>query len=190
MGTPRSDEDLVRGFKQGDLDAFTELVRKHHRPLVNFFYRLVWDRHKSEDLAQEIFVRLYKAMDHYDPRAKFTTYLYRMARNLWIDTVRALAVRPKVVSLDRPVSPGSESDTRDLVPVATPDPGDAISRIEEVEEVRRAVMALPEEYRLVVLLAEFQQMGYAEIGEVLEIPVGTVKSRMHHALEKLKELVK
>lgn len=186
----RTDEDLVRGFKEGDLDAFTEIVRRHQRPLVNFFYRQVWDRHKAEDLAQEIFLRLYRAMERYDPRAKFTTFLYRMARNLWIDSVRANASRPKVSSLERPVGGGSETETGSFLPVAVPEPGDAISHIEEMEEVRRAVMTLPEEYRVVILLAEFQQMRYEEIGEVLGIPVGTVKSRMHHAVERLKELLK
>jgi len=190
MGHQRSDEDLIRGFKEGDLDAFTELVRRHHRPLMNFFYRLVWDRHRAEDMAQEIFLRLYRAMERYDPRAKFTTFLYRMARNLWIDRVRSVASRPKVASLDRPISGGSETNAGELIPVREPEPGDAISRVEEVEEVRRAVMSLPEEYRMVVLLAEFQQMRYEDIGETLDIPVGTVKSRMHHAIERLRELMK
>jgi RNA polymerase sigma-70 factor (ECF subfamily) len=190
MGQIRSDEELVRGFKEGDLDAFTELVRRHHRSLVNFFYRQQWDRHKAEDLAQEVFLRLYKALPSYEPTARFTTYLYRMARNLWIDTVRAASVRPKVVSLERPLSATSDTEAGELMPVVAPEPGDAVSQIEAVEEVRRAVMALPDEYRVVVLLAEFHQMRYEEIAVVLDIPVGTVKSRMHHAIGKLKELVR
>jgi RNA polymerase sigma-70 factor (ECF subfamily) len=190
MVLQRSDEDLVRGVKEGDLDAFTELVRRHHGSLINFFYRLVWDRHKAEDMAQEVFLRLHRAVETYEPRARFRTFLFRMARNLWIDGVRAGASRPRVASLDRPAGAAAETDLRDLWPAAAPGPADAISRIEEVEAVRRAVMTLPEEYRLVVLLAEFHQMKYAQIAEVLEIPVGTVKSRMHEAVEKLKELLR
>lgn len=141
-------------------------------------------------MAQEIFLRLHRALDRYDPRAKFTTYLYKMARNLWIDWVRSVASRPRVSSLERPVGGGSESEVGGFLPVNAPEPGDAISHVEEVESVRRALMALPEEYRLVVLLAEFHQMPYKEISRVLEIPVGTVKSRMHHAIERLRELMK
>jgi RNA polymerase sigma-70 factor (ECF subfamily) len=189
MGTSRSDEDLVRGIKEGDLKAFSELVRRHERPLINFFYRQTWDKHRAEDMAQEIFLRLYRAMDRYDPRAKFTTYLYTMARNLWIDRIRSVMAQPKVASLDNRVG-GSETEARELIPINTPEPGDAAERIEEMEDVRRALNQLPEEYRVVVLLAEFQQMRYQEIGEVLGIPVGTVKSRMHHAIERLKELLK
>lgn len=189
MAFDRTDEDLIRGFKGGDVEAFTEIVKRHQRPLINFFFRLIWDRDQSEDMAQEVFLRLYKYLPRYDPRAKFTTFLYKVARNLWIDRVRSVASGPRVMSLERPIA-GREAELGDFVSARSPEPGSESGRLEDIERVRLALAELPEEQRTVVILAEFHGMRYEEIGQVLGIPVGTVKSRMHHAIERLKETMK
>lgn len=189
MAFDRSDEELIRGFKGGDVEAFTEIVKRHQRPLINFFFRLIWDRDQSEDMAQEVFLRLYKYLPRYDPRAKFTTFLYKVARNLWIDRVRSVASHPHTTSLERPVG-GRDSEMRDFVSGPPADPGSEAGRLEDIERVRLALAELPEEQRMVIILAEFHAMRYEEIGQILGIPVGTVKSRMHHAVERLKENMK
>lgn len=181
-----SDEALIEEFRQGRREAFEQLVRRHQRPVVNFFYRSTWDAHLAEDLAQEVFVRLFRHLGKWDPRAKFTTYLYRVARNLWIDRLRSKADGPPAVSLDRPLTCAGEGEGRDVVPAPAQDPGEAVEGAEESVRLRRALGELPEELRSVVVLAEFQGLRYDEVSEVLEIPVGTVKSRMHAAIDRLR----
>lgn len=177
------DEDLIEEFQQGRPEAFEELVRRHQRPLLNFFFRAGWDPHVAEDCAQEVFLRLYRHLPHFDPRAKFTTFLYRIARNLWIDRIRSLQARGKSTSLD-----GEErgEGIGSYVGGGSPNPHDEAVQGEDVARLRVAIAELPEELKMVVILAEFQNLKYEEIGEVLAIPVGTVKSRMHAAIERLR----
>src|SRR5258706_10259623 len=96
----RDDAALLAAIKTGELGAFTQLVDRHQRSLINFFYHLCWDRQSSEDCAQEVFLRVYSHRESYEPSAKFTTFLFRIARNLWIDRVRSAAVHGKPLSLE------------------------------------------------------------------------------------------
>jgi RNA polymerase sigma-70 factor (ECF subfamily) len=188
-GSDRSDVALIALIKKGDLQAFSELVERHQRSLVNFFFHLSWDRHVAEDCAQEVFLKLYARMAQYEPQAKFTTFLFRVAKNLWIDKLRAGAGNPKPVSLESPTSSGGERPLRDRVAARIQTPLEILEEEEQEDALRRAIDALPEEQRLVVVLSERLELRYREIGEILEIPVGTVKSRMHAAVEKLKEML-
>ena len=97
----RDDAALMAALKSGELEAFNALVARHQRSLINFFYHLCWDRQVSEDCAQEVFLRVYSHLNTYEPQAKFTTFLFRIARNLWIDRVRTAAVHGKPLSLQR-----------------------------------------------------------------------------------------
>lgn len=182
------DTELMLRVKTGDVRSFENLVGRHQRPLVNYFYRMSWDRQTSEDLAQEVFIRIYNHAKDYEPQAKFTTYMYRVARNLWIDRRRHEAHAPKTVSLDAPVD--AEGDTfHDVVGSDAPDPAGRMVTEERAAMVRKAIDGLPEEQKAVLLLAESKGMKYQEIAAVLEIPLGTVKSRMHAAVMKLKEVL-
>jgi RNA polymerase sigma-70 factor (ECF subfamily) len=183
------DAELIAAIKDGKLAAFTQLVDRHQRSLINFFYHLSWDRPLSEDCAQEVFLRLYSHLGTYEPQAKFTTFLYRIARNLWIDKVRSAASHGKPVSLESQVGFGEERTLRDRVSAASPTPVEILTREETQDELKRAIEQLPEEQKSVLILSEIQGLKYQEIGAILEIPVGTVKSRMHTAMEKLKELL-
>ncbi len=189
---PDPDALLMLRFRAGETEAFTELVKRHQRALVQFFFGCVWDRHAAEDLAQEVFIRLYTHAAHYEAKAKFTTYLYRVARNLWIDRVRSQAVRPTPASLDR----GGRSDADDegalgdsIPSTKAPSPVDTAVQSETRARLRTAIDSLPEEMRDVLFLAETQGLRYEEIGEILEIPVGTVKSRVHAAVGRLREIL-
>ena len=187
-----SDSELMMRFRDGDDDAFRQLAQRYQRPLVNFFYRLTRDRFTSEDYAQEVFVRIIKAKARYKRMAKFRTWMYRIAKNYWIDRCRERAVAPYMASLSAPVR-GDEDGSRtltDMVEGTSPKPPDELRRQEIGEAIVAAVSRLPEEQRLVFVLSENQGMKYAEISEVLEIPVGTVKSRMHSAVHRLRDLLK
>jgi RNA polymerase sigma-70 factor (ECF subfamily) len=183
-----SDAELMLRVRAGDIRSFENLVGRHQRPLINYFFRLTWDRQTAEDMAQEVFLRIYNAAKAYEVQAKFTTWMYRVARNLWIDRMRHEAHAPKTVSLDAPMD--SEGDTyHDVVHREAANPDARLDVEERAGIVRKAIEALPEEQREVLLLAESKGMRYQEIAEALGIPLGTVKSRMHAAVMKLKEML-
>ena len=187
-----SDSELMLRFRDGDDDAFRQLATRYQRPLVNFFYRLTRDRFTSEDYCQEVFARIIRAKARYKRMAKFRTWMYRIAKNYWIDRCRERAAAPIMGSLSTPIG-GDEGGTRtltDTVEGESPRPADEMRRKEIGKAIMSAVSRLPEEQRLVFVLSENQGMKYAEISEVLEIPVGTVKSRMHSAVRRLRELLK
>lgn len=185
----RDDAGLLAALKAGQLGAFGELVGRHQRSLINFFYHLSLDRHAAEDCAQEVFLRIYSHLDTYEPQAKFTTFLFRIARNLWIDRMRTAAVHGKPLSLGSPVGPGEGQSLGDRVASAVPTPVDLLAREEQQNALRRAIDQLPEEQKAVVILSEIQGLKYQDISAILNVPVGTVKSRMHTAMERLKDLL-
>ena len=185
----RSDSELMLASAQGDREAFRFLVERHQHGIINFFHRLTWDRYIAEDCAQEVFCRVYSARENYQATARFTTYLYRIARNFWIDRCRKIGRRPKELSLQ--ASPGSFDSSRegslsDAIADTEITPQEAFSRKELQAAVRTAIDSLPEGQRMVVLLSEAQGLRYQEISEILEIPIGTVKSRMHAAIGRLR----
>jgi RNA polymerase sigma-70 factor (ECF subfamily) len=180
-----SDAELMRLVRDGHPEAFAELVRRHEGPLVNFFYRLLWDRHAAEDCAQEVFLRVWQAAGTWVPSARFTTWLYRIARNHWIDRLRSAAAAPRVRSYH---GSDAEEDPKEFASAA-PSPADRAAAAEEIRRLRAAIQALPETHRMVVVLGEFLGLPYAEVAEILDIPVGTVKSRMFSALVKIQELL-
>ncbi|MEE9311882.1 MAG: sigma-70 family RNA polymerase sigma factor [Planctomycetota bacterium] len=184
------DLELMRRFQAGDVDAFTELYERHLRGLLNFFFRLCWDRALAEDFAQETLLRIYKSAKRWQPNAKFTTYLYRVARNYWIDHCRLLSTKNENVSLNIQVGDGDSGVSLvDRLPDDIRPPDDDLDRRELYEAIMKALEQLPEEQRMVFILSEIEELRYAEIAEILEIPVGTVKSRMHTAIHRLQELL-
>jgi RNA polymerase sigma-70 factor (ECF subfamily) len=189
---PESDSELMERFRDGDDDAFPSIVQRFQRPLVNFFYRLTWDRFTSEDYAQEVFVRLIRHRKSYRRKAKFSTYLFRIAKNYWIDRYRERVKAPKMISLNLTVGTGEGRGLSlgDMVEGKVPAPAEELNRKDIGERLKDAVSRLPEEQRLVFVLSENQGLKYAEISEVMEIPVGTVKSRMHAAMRRLRVLLK
>jgi len=185
----RDDADLLLALKEGDFAAFSALVDRHQRSLINFFYHLCWDHQAAEDCAQEVFLRVYSHLDTYQPQAKFTTFLFRIARNLWIDRLRTVAVHGKPASLDRRPDGGEGRSLGDRLPARSLNPVEILAREEQQAALQRALDRLPEEQKAVVILSEIQGLKYQDIGAILDVPVGTVKSRMHTAMERLKELL-
>lgn len=187
-GQDPSDAELMRRFGSGDDDAFRRLVERHERPLTGFFWRRCLDRAIAEDCVQEVFLRLVRHRGAWRPEAKFTTYLYRIAENHWIDRYRSRKSAPPEASLDGLVDEelGDASSTFASADAA---PGELAAQRELGERIRRAVMRLSDEQRAVFALAETRGMKYEDIGRVMGIPVGTVKSRMHAAVTRLREIL-
>lgn len=180
----KTDPELMADLRDGDEQAFEALVGRHQTSLLNFFFRLVWDRGVAEDLSQEVLLRLYLHSADYEPRAKFTTYLYRIARNCWVDHMRRTKGERKMRSLDAESEEGHT--LAETLAIGVEDPSSMARKSELADAVIEAVDGLPEEQKLVFILSEVQGLKYDEIGETLDIPVGTVKSRMFHAVKRLR----
>ena len=190
MADAERDLELMRRFKAGDVAAFTELYEAHLRGLLNFFFRLCWDASLSEDFAQEVLLRIYKSAAKWEPSAKFTTYMYRIARNFWIDHCRLLRTQKERVSLNTAIGDAdSGASLIDRLPDDIRPPDDDMDRRDLYEAIMAALNQLPEEQRMVFILSEIEELKYQEISEIMEIPLGTVKSRMHTAVRRLQELL-
>jgi RNA polymerase sigma-70 factor (ECF subfamily) len=176
-------------FQEGDPEAFATLYDRHARLLLNFFFKMCYDRALAEDLTQETFLRLIRHRGRYRPQATFRTYLFTVARNLLIDRHRSRKAAPRSVSADvRPHEDGAtigqllEAHDRSAV--------DRLAEREAGDEVRAALEKLPEAQRAVFVLAVDQGLKYREIADVLGVPEGTVKSRMNAATTRLRGMLK
>ena len=181
-----TDTELMTQAKLDNHHAFGVLVERHGNWLKRLFYHLFWSWEEAEDGVQEVFLRVWLARQQYEPKARFKTYLFRVARNYWVN--RSTRRRPKaaLVSLEEEFGPRAARLLEELADQA-PLPEEQVIRSYEVFCIRRAVDELPEKQRWVFILSHFGEMRYAEIAELLEIPEGTVKSRMAHALGHLRE---
>ena len=181
-----SDESLMLRYRDGDVRAFELLVTRHRKALFNFILRFVRDTAQAEDVTQETFLRLVKGADAYERQAKFTTWLYTIARNLCVDASRRGKHR-KAASLDAPIGDDDGASLLDLVP----DGGAAVDRQAQSRELgvrlKQALESLPDEQREIFLLREVADLQFNEIANVVGCPENTVKSRMRYALEKLRE---
>jgi RNA polymerase sigma-70 factor, ECF subfamily len=182
-----ADEALMLRYQQGDVRAFEILLTRHRKPVFNFILRFVGVRAAAEDLLQETFLRVIKGAENYKQQAKFTTWLYTIARNLCVDRSRRQKHR-KAQSLDAPLSRGEENSGT-LLDVVQGDEmasdRQAVSRQLHLK-LHDAIAVLSEEQREVFLMREFLDMPFKQIAEVVGVPENTVKSRMRYALEKLR----
>jgi RNA polymerase sigma-70 factor, ECF subfamily len=183
-----ADEALMLRYQKGEVRAFEVLLERHRRPIFNFILRFVGARDRAEDLMQETFLRVIKGVASYQRQAKFTTWLYTIARNQCVDHSRRQKHR-KAASLDAPMGGSDDGNERTLLDtVAGKELGadrQAISNQLHVS-LQRAIASLPDEQREVFLLREFQDLPFKDIGEIVGVPENTVKSRMRYALEKLR----
>ncbi|MDE3168831.1 MAG: sigma-70 family RNA polymerase sigma factor [Acidobacteriota bacterium] len=181
----RSDVQLMMDVKAGDDESFDLLLRKYRSPLVNFLGRMVHDRATAEDLAQEVFLRVYRARKQYTPSAKFTTWLFRIATNLALNSVRDHRHQRMEVSIDAPKNDEDESLPREL-PARGMRIDERMIERDRTEFIRRAVLALPEKQRAAVVLHKYEDLEYAEIANVLECSESALKSLLFRAYESLR----
>jgi RNA polymerase sigma-70 factor (ECF subfamily) len=184
-----SDVDVMLRVKTGDESAFAYLVQKYRRPMVGFMYRLCHNQATAEELAQEVFLRVYRSRTSYEPSAKFTTWLYRIATNLAVNHARDTRhERPEnTVRLDEPDQ--ETGNTPDLADDSLSAEEQILKR-ERLAAIRGKVNALPERQRLAVLMHKFQQMDYREIAAVLKLSESATKSLLFRAYETLREQLK
>lgn len=187
--TPDESIRCMQRLAQGDERALAELHRRWARPLQGFLLSMCGDRALAEDLTQEVFVRVWRAAPRYEPTAKFSTWLFHIARNHWLNEREKRMHRVRAFSLDHA---GPSEDQPSLDPrdqdARTPD-AQALDR-ELGKRIDAAVARLPEKLRETWALAVAQGRPYQEIGEVLGIPVGTVKSRMFQAMRTVRDELK
>jgi RNA polymerase sigma-70 factor (ECF subfamily) len=180
----KNDQELMARVQAGDVRAFELLYTRYAHPLLNFFHQMCFDRAAAEDYLQETFLRVWRARASYRPIGKVSTWLFEIAKNYWFNE------REKIRR--RPFATGAGGDEGQAQLSLVPDPADAApadaARSKEIgEAVGRAVAELSDKLRAAFVLARYQQLPYAEISEILEIPVGTVKSRVALAEKLLRE---
>jgi RNA polymerase sigma-70 factor, ECF subfamily len=184
-----TDADVMLRVKTGDESAFEYLVQKYRRPMVGFMYRMAHNAAAAEDLAQEVFLRVYRSRTSYEASAKFTTWLYRIATNLAVNYARDTRnERPdKMASLDEP---DEETGTTMDVADGSLTVEQTIMRRERMAAIRAKVQALPDRQRMAVLMHKYQQMDYKQISEVLKLSESATKSLLFRAYETLRTQLK
>lgn len=184
-----TDAEVMLRVKAGDDSAFDYLVQKYRRPMVSFMYRMAHNSAAAEDLAQEVFLRVYRSRANYEASAKFTTWLYRIATNLAVNYARDTRhERPgNTVNIDEP-----DDETGLTVDVADSSLSaeESMVRRERLAAIRKRVQALPERQRTAVIMHKYQQLDYRQISEVLKLSESATKSLLFRAYETLREQLK
>jgi len=176
------DAELMLRVKDGDGASFALLLEKYRASVTHFLYRMVQEQAVSEELAQEVFLRVYRSRETYEPTAKFTTWLFRIATHLALNWLRDQKNERGQKRLDESVEDAPERDVADRSPSVEQS---MVHRV-KVEEVRRAVAALPEKQRAAVLMHKYEEMEYSQIAKVLSCSESAVKSLLFRAYETLR----
>src|SRR6202140_1052779 len=184
----RTDVQLMLDVKAGDGNSFELLLQRYRTPLVNFLYRMVRNREQAEDLAPEVFIRVYRARGDYVPTAKFTTWLFRIATNLALNSVRDTRNQRMEISLDAPLTADAEDGDERPLDVADKHPDIEQHLVEEARKkmIRHAIEKLPEKQRAAVLLHKYQELDYGEISKILECSESALKSLLFRAYQTLR----
>lgn len=178
-----TDEQLIDRYRHGDRAGFASLVDRYQRELFHFLVRFLGDRAAAEDVFQETFLQVHQSAGSFDPTRRFRPWLFTIAANKARDLMRSQARRP-TNPLQASISPGDEESGQyiDLMESAQAPPGEAMEKEELQRLVHSTVMTMPEHLREILLLSYFHQFPYKQISEILQIPLGTVKSRLHAAV--------
>ena len=172
------DSELVERMRASDPDALRMIVERYQDRIFALIYGIVRDRHEVEDVAQDVFLKVFTRIDAFDGRSRFYTWLYRVAANTAKDHVKKRSRRP-AVALDEDAG----------IETGAPGPADSAERSEARRRVREAIAGLPVRYREVLALRELEGLSYNEIATVLRVSLGTVESRLHRARSRLKEVL-
>jgi len=177
------DRALVSRILEGDRDRFTELVKRYQKRVVNYVYRITHRYEEAHDLAQEIFVKVFMALDRYDPKYQFSTWLFRIAQNTAIDALRKKSI------VEVPIAkPATDEDSRDREFADTGvSPYRALKNKQLASAIDVAVRELPADYRELIQLRHFAELSYEEIASMKKLPLGTVKNKLFRARNMLKQ---
>ncbi len=185
------DRELVTLALEGREGAYRELLSRYERPVFSLVYRMVRDRSLAEDLAQDAFIRAFNAIESYNPRYKFSSWIFKIANNLTIDHLRKRRIT--TVSIDGApdaTSAEAQAQTRLVVQSRDENPEEYVEHRELGGQIESAIGLLRPEYRSVVLLRHVEGHSYDEIAHIMEVPLGTVKTYLHRARAELKLLLR
>jgi len=186
---PDPDAALMLRVKAGDMQAFEVLVDKYKGPVMSLVYRTLPDAIEAEDIAQHVFLQVFKAAHRYEVSAKFSTWLFTIARNLCLNEIRRRSRHP-AESLDETYGDGDENPLRQVEDVRAKDAPRAILEGELHEKVDEALASLPEKQRTAILLCRGEEHSYEDIARILECSVQATKSLIHRGREALKQKLK
>jgi RNA polymerase sigma-70 factor, ECF subfamily len=187
--SPDPDAALMLRVKQGDSAAFQELVEKYKQPVMNLVYRTLPDATEAEDLAQHVFLQVFKSAYRYEVSAKFTTWLFTIARNLCLNEIRRRSRHP-ADSLDETFADNEEQPIRQPEELKNLSPPDSLLQDELEEKIEAALAELPEKQRTAILMCRGDEFSYEDIAEVLGCSVSATKSLIHRGRETLKQKLK
>ncbi len=182
------DVELMLRFKNGDERAFQRLFTGYRKQIVNFCHRFCGDRAEAEDLAQDVFIRVYRAAGRYEPRARFSTWIYRIAVNVCLNESRRRRGRRMTESMDQP-HPAGDGRPAEYRDERTPPPEDAVAARQQDELLRRALRELPERQRMALMLRTFHDFSYVEIAGQMAESTANVKTLIFRAREQLREML-
>ncbi|AFZ47468.1 RNA polymerase, sigma subunit, ECF family [Cyanobacterium stanieri PCC 7202] len=188
-----SNTDLILRCQEGnkpDRVAFTELLNRYQPYVDKILYNLAPDWHDRPDLAQEVWIRVYKNIQRLQEPSKFKGWLSRITTNLFYDQLRKRKRHAPPLSLDASISRGDDDDLKWEIPSDVPLPEDNLSTVEFYDLLNRAIADLPETFRVTIILREIQGLSYEEIAEITQVSLGTVKSRIARARNRLQLLLK
>ncbi|EIT87359.1 RNA polymerase sigma factor SigW [Fictibacillus macauensis ZFHKF-1] len=178
---------LVKAAKKGDQHAFEGLVELYKDRIYRLAFRMIGDRHEAEDLAQEAFVKAYMNLDKYDDTYAFSTWLYRIATNLCIDRLRK---KKPDYSMDAPLSTSDGGTLYQQIPHSEEALETVVEKREERATLQEEISKLPEKYRTAIILKYIEDLSLEEMSAIMELPVPTVKTRIHRGRELLKKVYK
>ena len=182
----RADLKLIRRCKRGEEAAFQEVLQRYRGPVYNLCWRMTRNDEDARDLGQEVFIKVFSLLDRYDEQYAFSSWLFRIATNHCIDHLRRQRLR--FLSIERDGS-ADEEDTEMQLPSDDPQPDVVMERREALEKLEEVIGELPPHYRAITLLRHDQQLSYEEIAETLQLPLGTVKARIHRARNMVQQLL-
>jgi RNA polymerase sigma-70 factor (ECF subfamily) len=177
------DKELIVLAQKGDERAYRTLLTKYERAVFNICLKMVRNREEARDLSQEAFMKVFSMLDRYNPSYAFSNWLFKITSNLCIDSMRKRRV--STLPMDEPIqSSKGEFERQYASPTDTPDK--TLAKKERMALLARAIDSLPDHYRIMIVLRHQQDLSYEEIAETLDVPLGTVKARIHRAREMLK----
>jgi RNA polymerase sigma-70 factor (ECF subfamily) len=183
-----SDHELVTRAQQGSERAYRELLGRYERPVFSIVFRMIRDREQAEDLAQETFVRVFNHIDRYDPKYKFSSWIFKIATNLTIDHIRRKELNTVSIDGSRNATTAEQIEAT-AITIISPDenPEELLEAKELGEEIEQAIGRLRPEYRAAILLRHVEGREYQEIAEIMGLPLGTVKTYIHRGRNELRD---
>ena len=182
----RADLKLIRRCKLGEEAAFQEVLTRYRGAIYNLCWRMTRNDEDARDLAQEVFIKVFTLLDRYDEQYAFSSWLFRIATNHCIDHLRRQRLR--MLSMER--DGGMDDEEAEMqIPSDDPEPDVVLQRREALEKLEEVIADLPPHYRVITLLRHDQQLSYEEIAETLQLPLGTVKARIHRARNMIQQML-